>query len=198
MKPATELIHAASDARRRAADDADLRDDDVRLRERRGGARLQRGAVDEVPLLALRQPDGGGGRAEAGRARGRRGGAACSRAARRRRRPRCSAHLQAGDEVVCSAAIYGGTLHLLADLLPKFGITPRFVSLEELRQPRDASVGERPSWSGSSRRSTRRCAASTSRRSPRACRARGVHLGRSTTPSPARSTSSRSRSASIW
>ena len=30
--------------------------------------------------------------------------------------------LKAGDEVVCSAAIYGGTLHLLADLLPRFGI----------------------------------------------------------------------------
>ena len=26
--------------------------------------------------------------------------------------------LKAGDEVVCSAAIYGGTLHLLADLFP--------------------------------------------------------------------------------
>ena len=41
----------------------------------------------------------------------------------------------AGDEVVCSAAIYGGTLHLLADLLPRFGIAPRFVSLEELARP---------------------------------------------------------------
>jgi cystathionine beta-lyase/cystathionine gamma-synthase len=40
-----------------------------------------------------------------------------------------------GDEVVCSGAIYGGTLHLLADLLPKFGIRPRFVSIEELRHP---------------------------------------------------------------
>ncbi|HEV8235100.1 MAG TPA: PLP-dependent transferase, partial [Gemmatimonadaceae bacterium] len=40
-----------------------------------------------------------------------------------------------GDEVVCSSAIYGGTLHLLADLLPKFGIKPRFVSLEELARP---------------------------------------------------------------
>src|SRR3954471_16143324 len=40
-----------------------------------------------------------------------------------------------GDEVVCSSAIYGGTLHLLADLLPKFGITPRFVSLDELARP---------------------------------------------------------------
>src|SRR5512133_1407975 len=43
--------------------------------------------------------------------------------------------LKAGDEVVCSSAIYGGTLHLIADLLPKFGIKSRFVSLEELGQP---------------------------------------------------------------
>src|SRR5437868_911858 len=41
----------------------------------------------------------------------------------------------AGDEVVCSAAIYGGTLHLLADLLPRFGIRARFVSIEELATP---------------------------------------------------------------
>src|SRR5918999_470555 len=33
----------------------------------------------------------------------------------------------AGDEVVCSAAIYGGTLHLLNDLFGKLGVTPRFV-----------------------------------------------------------------------
>src|SRR3954462_5479004 len=45
------------------------------------------------------------------------------------------AHLQAGDEVVCSAAIYGGTLHLLEDILARFGVTPRFVSLEELSRP---------------------------------------------------------------
>jgi cystathionine beta-lyase/cystathionine gamma-synthase len=43
--------------------------------------------------------------------------------------------LSAGDEVVCSAAIYGGTFHLLKDLLPKFGIRSRFVSLEELANP---------------------------------------------------------------
>ena len=30
--------------------------------------------------------------------------------------------LASGDEVVCSAAIYGGTLHLLADLFPHYGI----------------------------------------------------------------------------
>ena len=45
------------------------------------------------------------------------------------------AHLKAGDEVVCSAAIYGGTLHLLQDLLTKFGVSPRFVSLEALADP---------------------------------------------------------------
>src|SRR5262245_13067966 len=45
------------------------------------------------------------------------------------------AHLKAGDEVVCSAAIYGGTLHLLEDVLAKFGVTPRFVSLEQLANP---------------------------------------------------------------
>jgi cystathionine beta-lyase/cystathionine gamma-synthase len=43
--------------------------------------------------------------------------------------------LKAGDEVVCSAAIYGGTFHILKDLMPKFGITTRFVSLAELANP---------------------------------------------------------------
>lgn len=43
--------------------------------------------------------------------------------------------LSSGDEVVCTSAIYGGTLHLLADMLPRFGIRTRFVSLEELRTP---------------------------------------------------------------
>jgi len=43
--------------------------------------------------------------------------------------------LKAGDEVVCSAAIYGGTLHLLADLFSHYGIAARFVTIEELRQP---------------------------------------------------------------
>ena len=43
--------------------------------------------------------------------------------------------LKSGDEVVCSAAIYGGTFHLLADLFPRYGIEARFVTLEELRHP---------------------------------------------------------------
>jgi cystathionine beta-lyase/cystathionine gamma-synthase len=40
--------------------------------------------------------------------------------------------LKSGDEVVCSAAIYGGTFHILEDLLSKFGVAHRFVSLDDL------------------------------------------------------------------
>jgi len=50
--------------------------------------------------------------------------------------------LKSGDEVVCSAAIYGGTLHLLADLFPHYGIQARFVSIDEMKQP-DALIGDR-------------------------------------------------------
>src|SRR5213078_792444 len=52
------------------------------------------------------------------------------------------AHAKAGDEIVCGAAIYGGTLHLLEDVLAKFGVVPRFVSLEQLAQP-ETIIGER-------------------------------------------------------
>src|SRR5258707_5266626 len=50
------------------------------------------------------------------------------------------AHAKAGDEIVCSSAIYGGTLHLLDDLLSKFEIAARFVSIEELARP-DSVIG---------------------------------------------------------
>ncbi len=43
--------------------------------------------------------------------------------------------LRSGEEVVCSSAIYGGTLHLLADLFPRYGIKARFASLDELARP---------------------------------------------------------------
>ena len=43
--------------------------------------------------------------------------------------------LEAGDEVVCCAAIYGGTFHVLTGLAARFGVTTRFASLEEFRQP---------------------------------------------------------------
>src|SRR4029078_4646973 len=38
--------------------------------------------------------------------------------------------LKAGDEVVCSAAIYGGTLHPLHALFATYRIAQRFVRLE--------------------------------------------------------------------
>jgi len=50
--------------------------------------------------------------------------------------------LKSGDEVVCSAASYGGTFHLLEGFLPKFGIAHRFVSIDELRTP-EAVIGGR-------------------------------------------------------
>ena len=51
-------------------------------------------------------------------------------------------HLNAGDEVICAAAIYGGTLHLLQALLSRFGITTRFVSMQELASI-ETVIGER-------------------------------------------------------
>jgi cystathionine beta-lyase/cystathionine gamma-synthase len=83
------------------------------------------------------------------------------------------AHLQAGDEVVCAAAIYGGTLHLLNDLLVRFGIAARFVSLEQLAAA-DAIIGDRTRlvWFESPTNPTLRCV--DIRRVVGACRARGV------------------------
>ena len=43
--------------------------------------------------------------------------------------------LKSGDEVVCSAAIYGGTLQLISTFLGGFGVRSRFASLEELAKP---------------------------------------------------------------
>jgi cystathionine beta-lyase/cystathionine gamma-synthase len=40
--------------------------------------------------------------------------------------------LESGDEIVCCSAIYGGTFHILEDLLPKLGIDRRFVPIEAL------------------------------------------------------------------
>lgn len=81
--------------------------------------------------------------------------------------------LSAGDEIVCSAAIYGGTLHLLADLFPRYGITARFARIEELRDP--ASLfGDRTKivWFESPINPTLRCVDIAAVAA--ACRARGV------------------------
>ena len=81
--------------------------------------------------------------------------------------------LSAGDEVICSSAIYGGTLHLLADLLPRFGIRTRFATLEEL-----ADIGGLLSdatklvWFESPINPTLRCVDIAA--IAEACRARGV------------------------
>ena len=78
-----------------------------------------------------------------------------------------------GDEVVCSSAIYGGTLHLLSDLLPKFGIRARFVSLEQLARPADMlSDSTKVVWFESPINPTLRCVDVS--RVADACRARGV------------------------
>jgi cystathionine beta-lyase/cystathionine gamma-synthase len=83
------------------------------------------------------------------------------------------AHLKAGDEVVCSAAIYGGTLHLLQDVLGRFGIAPRFVSLEQVSNP-DGLFTDRTRivWFESPINPTLRCVDVA--RVAAACRARGV------------------------
>src|SRR5262245_52241691 len=82
-------------------------------------------------------------------------------------------HVKAGDEVVCSAAIYGATLHLLEDLLSKFGVVSKFVSLAELAEP-ECVIGPRTRvvWFESPINPTLRCV--DVGRIAAACRARGV------------------------
>ncbi len=43
--------------------------------------------------------------------------------------------LRAGDEVVALDVLYGGTLDLLTDVLPRFGVRVRFVGESEAREP---------------------------------------------------------------
>jgi cystathionine beta-lyase/cystathionine gamma-synthase len=83
------------------------------------------------------------------------------------------AHTKAGDEVVCSAAIYGGTLHLLNDLLANFGVASRFVSLAALAEP-ETAIGDRTRvlWFESPINPTLRCV--DVQRIASACRERGV------------------------
>jgi cystathionine beta-lyase/cystathionine gamma-synthase len=81
--------------------------------------------------------------------------------------------LSSGDEIVCSAAIYGGTLHLLADLLPRYGITARFATIDELRRP-EALPADRTKilWFESPINPTLRCVDIAAIAA--ACRAHGV------------------------
>jgi len=81
--------------------------------------------------------------------------------------------LKSGDEILCSSAVYGGTLHLIADLLTKFGIVARFASIEELRYPdRLFTAATRLLWFESPINPTLRCVDIAAVAS--ACRAHGV------------------------
>ena len=81
--------------------------------------------------------------------------------------------LASGDEVVCSSAIYGGTFHLLADLLSKFDIRSRFVSIAELSRPETMlSDATKIVWFETPVNPTLRCVDVAA--IAQACRARGV------------------------
>jgi cystathionine beta-lyase/cystathionine gamma-synthase len=47
----------------------------------------------------------------------------------------------AGDEVVCPASLYGGTVRLLEDVLSRFGVRTRVVDLDALARPGTFSAG---------------------------------------------------------
>lgn len=81
--------------------------------------------------------------------------------------------LQSGDEVVCSAAIYGGTLQVLTSFLARFGVSARFVSLQQLRQP-SSVLGPQTKvlWCESPTNPTLRCVDIAV--VAEACRAKGV------------------------
>ncbi|HUF24365.1 MAG TPA: aminotransferase class I/II-fold pyridoxal phosphate-dependent enzyme [Vicinamibacterales bacterium] len=79
---------------------------------------------------------------------------------------------RAGGEVVCGSAVYGGTLHLLADLLSRFGIDARFVEPEAMTDPSTYSDRTRLAWFESPINPTLRCVDIAAVAA--ACRARGV------------------------
>ena len=81
--------------------------------------------------------------------------------------------LQPGEEIVCSAAIYGGTLHLLSGLFARLGIAARFAPLEAFREPaRLIGDATRVVWFESPTNPTLRCVDMAA--VAEACRARGV------------------------
>src|SRR5262249_4213170 len=81
--------------------------------------------------------------------------------------------LKSGDEIVCSAAIYGGTLQVITEFLERFGVRARFASLEEFASP-EKLIGPKTKvvWFESPINPTLRCVDIA--RVTEACRARGV------------------------
>jgi cystathionine beta-lyase/cystathionine gamma-synthase len=81
--------------------------------------------------------------------------------------------LGAGDELVCSSAIYGGTLQIVANHLQRFGVAVRMVSIGDLGDPaRLFGPKTRALWFESPINPTLRCI--DIRRVADACRAAGV------------------------
>ena len=111
---------------------------------------------------------------EARRDRRRRGVARLRARAWRRSSTALFGLLEAGDEVVCCAAIYGGTFHVLHRAGRALRRRPRGSPRSRSSARPARSSARRRGWCGSSRRSTRRCAASTWRAVADACRAAGV------------------------
>lgn len=84
--------------------------------------------------------------------------------------------LKAGDEVICCSAIYGGTFHILEDLLSKFGILHHFVSIEDMADPgRVIGPQTKLVWFESPINPTLRCI--DVRRVAAACKTAGVLSG---------------------
>src|SRR5690349_4534074 len=82
--------------------------------------------------------------------------------------------LQAGQEVVCSAAIYGGTLQVMTKYLSHFGVSAKFASLEDLAQPeRILGPNTKALWFESPINPTLRCVDIA--RVADACRRAGVY-----------------------
>jgi len=81
--------------------------------------------------------------------------------------------LKAGDELVCSAAIYGGTMHLVRDFLEKFGVVVRYEPIERFKAPA-ALLSDKTKlvWFETPINPTLRCLDIAAVAS--ACRARGV------------------------
>jgi len=81
--------------------------------------------------------------------------------------------LRPGDELVASAALYGGTFHLMNDVVAHFGVPVRLVTLEELAEP-ERVIGPRTRlcWIESPINPTLRCV--DVKKVAAACRARGV------------------------
>ena len=81
--------------------------------------------------------------------------------------------LKPGDEILCSAAIYGGTFHIIEDLMTKFGVERRFITLDDLANL-DRVIGPKPKmvWFESPINPTLRCV--DVRKVAAACKKAGV------------------------